>query len=142
MSFTLVMHEKAVELAKVSTHELNAYTAQGESYKNAYLSLGRSVLRAVGKHYRMVGYKVHVNRAGIAVSGDITLIGMFDDEHGLYIRMSEPALFGGTPEFLFRSVKHTKDYTGGGNQYMTYDELASDLELACEKMARLVGARR
>ena len=145
MSFTKHIEWKAITLAKLSELELSGYTAQAQRNKDNYLSSGRSVLRAIAKHYGLVEHVVSVNRAGVAVSGDITLIGMFSDmEHGIYIHMSEPRLFGmyTQPEFYYRSVSHIKDYTGGTNQTMTYEELASDLELACDKMKSRVGAKR
>lgn len=138
MSFTPHMKRQAELLAGLSRQELNGYSVGTAANKEAYLKIGRSVLRAMAKHYQFTNGKVSVNPAGVAVSGDITLIGMFDDSRGIYICMSSPMLFGGTPEFYYRSVRHIKDYTGGVNHRMTYDELASDLSFACTRMKRIV----
>ena len=136
MSFTPHINKQAKRLAFLATLDLNAYTAKAEVNKEAYLSTGRIVLRAIAKHYGVGEYKISTNRAGIAVSGDVYLMAMFDNDRGIYIHMSEPRLFGGTPEFYYRTITHMKDYTGGRNQTMTYDTLAQDLESACALMKR------
>jgi len=141
MSFTNHMKNKAKELAELSIKPLDGYTYHNQDNKDKYLSVGRGVLRSIAKHYQLKEYKVNVNPAGIAVSGDITLIGMFNDHKGIYIHMSEPRLnfrSYSSPVFYFRSVSHIKDYSGGLNHWMTYTRLAQDLEAACDEMKRMV----
>jgi hypothetical protein len=134
------MERRARELAVLATKDLNAYTARAQKDKEAYLSTGRNVLLAIARHYNFEQSKVSINRAGIAVSGDITLIGMFNERQGIYIHMSEPRLYGiyGEPYFYYRSISHIKDYTGGINRQMTYERLSRNLEYACEEMKRQV----
>jgi len=65
----------------------------------------------------MGGYDLRSNRAGIAVSGEITL----HAEH-LYVQVSQPA-FGGNTGILFRSCEGRKDYLGGPNSFASLDLL-------------------
>jgi hypothetical protein len=62
-------------------------------------------------------YEVRVNKAGIAVSGEVTL---HTDRH--YVQFSQ---FYGSPGtgFLVRSCKGRKDYTGGQNHYVKWENL-------------------
>ena len=126
-------------LAALSKSELNGYNSQAAYNKNQYLKVGRSVLTAIAKHLRLIEYKVSVNKAGIAVSGDITLIGLSANGKGIYVNFSSPMLFGGSPaNFYYRLVTYMKDYAGSGrNQNMTYQFLADDPLEACKKFSRL-----
>ena len=115
-----------IKLAKIAKLELSGYGVESASNKRVYLEIGRLVLRALAKALELKEYKVHVNRAGPAVSGDITLIGMWKDD-GIYVCMSSPGMFKeyGKEVFYWRSVRAIDDYTGGCNRSMTYEELAS-----------------
>lgn len=137
MTFSNTIRENMHTLTLLSSSELNGYNSQAAYNKNRYLKMGRSVLRAVAKHLNLVEYKVHVNKAGIAVSGDITLIGLSDNGKGIYISMSSPVLFGRPPHFFYRLVTHMKDYSGSGpNKNMTYQDLADDPVGTCELFSR------
>jgi hypothetical protein len=57
------------------------------------------------------GYDLRSNKAGIAVSGEITL----HTDH-LYVQASQPA-FGGDTGVLFRTCQGRKDYVGGPNNF-------------------------
>lgn len=142
MTFSNTIRENMYTLANLASSELNGYNAQAAHNKEQYLKMGRSVLRAIAKHLNLTEYKVRVNKAGIAVSGDITLIGLGNESKGIYISMSSPMLYGTPPEFLYRSVSHMKDFTGGINRFMTYQNLANDPEHACEIFEREYNPRR
>ena len=143
MTFSNTIRENMYTLANLASSELNGYNAQAAHNKEQYLKMGRSVLRAIAKHLNLTEYKVNVNKAGIAVSGDITLIGLSENGKGIYISMSSPMLFGRPPHFYYRLVTHMKDYSGSGpNRNMTYQDLASDPEHACEIFEREYNPRR
>lgn len=59
-------------------------------------------------------YDIRVNKAGIAVSGEVTL---HTDTH--YIQFAQVSPNG----FLVRSCKGRKDYTGGRNHYVKWESL-------------------
>jgi len=68
-------------------------------------------------------FKVYKNYAGIAVSGEITLVGMWSNNNGLYFQIKQalPPL----NSFLYRTISHIEDYSGGPNQWMDYELFAS-----------------
>lgn len=59
-------------------------------------------------------YDVRVNKAGIAVSGEVTL---HTDTHYIQFGQSRP------DSFLVRSCKGRKDYTGGRNHWVRWEDL-------------------
>lgn len=67
---------------------------------------------------------VRFNAGGIAVSGDATL-----HTDNFYISMN--ADMGSSLGILARTCKHKKDYTGGGNNWIPFRELA-DLHRVAE----------
>jgi hypothetical protein len=60
-------------------------------------------------------YEVRVNKGGIAVSGEVTL---HTDKH--YVQFGQ---FHGSDGFLVRTCKGRKDYTGGRNHYVKWENL-------------------
>jgi hypothetical protein len=58
---------------------------------------------------------IRVNKAGIAVSGEVTL-----HSDSLYVQFGQ-SMMGGT--FLCRSCNGRKDYTGGMNNFYRWDNL-------------------
>ena len=99
--------------------------------KLKYHSLGKRILRAVAKELGLQSgtYDIRSYLGGTAVAGEITLHG----EH-IYIQFCE-AMNG--LEVLYRSCKGRKDYSGGGNHWMKYDDLL-DLPKACETFKRVL----
>ena len=89
--------------------------------KKEFLSKGRTFLSALGKDLKFTEMKVTVNPAGIAVSGEVTLMGMWSEGNGLYIQLTGPVLMGNC--VLYRSIEHMKDYRGGNNRFLTTDFL-------------------
>ncbi len=130
-----------IKLAKIARLELNGYSDQAASNKDVYLELGRMVLRSLAKELGLREYRVSINRAGVAVSGDITLIGIWDDNNGIYVNLSSPGMFkqNGEEVFYWRSARHMKDYTGGHNRNMSYGELAEGVEAAATQMRWQLG---
>lgn len=54
---------------------------------------------------------------GIAVSGECSLIGMWETG-GIYVCLYQPA-GGGNDVLLYRTIRHSRDYKGGYNRYLT-----------------------
>ena len=65
--------------------------------KKVFLNTGKAFLRALAKDLGLKEYNVSTDPGGIAVSGNCSLIGMWD---------------GGS------TVRHIKDYTGGYNRFL------------------------
>jgi hypothetical protein len=93
-------------------------------------------LRALAKDLGFKTFRVTNNHAGIAVSGEITLMGMWNEGNGLYFQLSQP--IQPFNSFLYRTIKSMKDYSGGHNQWLHWDIFANgDYNELVEIMARL-----
>ena len=91
--------------------------------KKVFLNTGKMFLRALAKDLGFSEYKVSANPGGIAVSGDCSLIGMWESGNsGLYIHIGQPC-FDRERVMYYRTVRHIKDYSGGHNQFITRREL-------------------
>ena len=113
--------KKMRELAELLGHEPGYLSGSHEQPgpKQTFLNTGRAFLRALAKDLSLTDYKVSVNPAGIAVSGDCTLIGMWGT-NGIYIDISD--FCGLNDAILYRTVRHMKDYVGGQNRYVSRSE--------------------
>ena len=90
--------------------------------KRQFHTKSAAFLRALAMDLGLNPFKVTNNHAGIAVSGEITLMGMWDDGDGLYLQIAQSVT--NRKEFLYRHISHMKDYTGGQNQWLSYDLFA------------------
>lgn len=88
-----------------------------EENKKIFATKSRSFLKLLAKELGLTEFKVTYNKAGIAVAGDPLLMGMWDENNGIYVSIDGDKFLGGT-NCMFRTIKHMKDYTGGGNQWL------------------------
>ena len=114
-------------LAELLSHDLGYIWGGRESGPNGdkkvFLNLGKTFLRALAKDLGLRDVAVISNPAGIAVSGECCLYGMWGPENGLYICIEQPCCMG-DDVLLYRSIRHVHDYKGGYNQYVHRRELA------------------
>jgi hypothetical protein len=87
---------------------------------------GRKLLKEVASRLglKKENFSIRSNKGGPAVLGDVIL-----HSDTLYINL------GGSyfnKSFMFRSCKGQKDYTGGTNNWMTYEFLCNNLSDAVE----------
>lgn len=90
--------------------------------KKDFLNTGKAFLRALSKDLSLQDVSVNSNAGGIAVSGDCTLMGMWQS-NGLYVQLSQPCC-DRENVLLYRTIRHSRDYTGGRNLYLTRRDLA------------------
>ena len=90
--------------------------------KKVFLNTGKVFLRALSKDLGLQDVSVGSNPGGIAVSGESTLMGMWQT-NGLYIQLSQPC-YDRANVLLYRTIRHSKDYSGGRNLYLTRRDLA------------------
>ena len=90
--------------------------------KKVFLNTGKVFLRALAKDLGLRDISVSSNPGGIAVSGGCTLMGMWQT-NGLYVQLSQPC-FERENVVLYRAIRHSADYTGGRNLYLTRRNLA------------------
>jgi hypothetical protein len=109
-----------------TTFDFGKPVAYDEHAKRLFHSRARSQLRRLATALDLSpgSYDLRFNRAGIAVSGEITL----HTEH-LYVQASQSAM-GNANGILFRTCKGRKDYVGGPNNFASLDLLNSPEALA------------
>lgn len=78
--------------------------------KKEFLTKSAAFLRALGKDLNLTEMKVTTNPAGIAVSGSVSLYGLWSDGNGIYFKIEEP--IKPFNSFLYRHIKNIKDYSG------------------------------
>jgi hypothetical protein len=100
-----------------------AYDAEA---KRAFHTQARRRLRLLGTTLDLTrdAYDLRTTKAGIAVSGEITL-------HGdrIYVQVSQPAT-GHDSGILFRACEGREDYVGRANNFASLDLLHRPTELA------------
>lgn len=84
--------------------------------KKQFHTKSAAFLRTLGNDLGLKEFIVNKNYGGIAVSGEITLMGMWSDGNGLYFQIDQPLMPFNS--FLYRTISHMKDFTGGHNQWM------------------------
>ncbi len=89
--------------------------------KRVFLNTGKVFLRALSKDLGLRAAKITSNPGGIAVSGDCTLMGIWENG-GIYVNISQP-ICGGDRVVLYRTVRHLKDYAGGYNHWLRLEDL-------------------
>jgi len=88
--------------------------------KKAFLNTGKTFLRALAKDLGFKEAKVSSNSAGIAVSGECYLYGVWDDG-GLYFCLEQPPI--GDDVLLYRTIQDINDHRGGSNRFISLREL-------------------
>lgn len=108
---------KFIEIAKEPV-------AYDQILKTEFLRMGRQMAVRLANSLGLNEdeYDVRVNEGGIAVSGEVTL---HTDTHYIQFSQSQPG------SFLVRSCKGRKDYTGGRNHWVRWEDLG-DLGRVCE----------
>ncbi|MDR1130859.1 MAG: hypothetical protein LBL15_00375 [Oscillospiraceae bacterium] len=89
--------------------------------KKQFLSTGRAFLSALGRDLGFSEQTVSVNKAGIAVSGDVTLMGMWGPSNGLYVVLEQDLPYKTC--MMYRGIRHMKDYRGGENRFIPLSEM-------------------
>lgn len=101
-------------------------------YKEEFKKVGRSFLKRIAKDISFDSVDIHYNQAGIACSGDHTLIGM-KGTNGIYISFNTDGIKDG---MLYRTAKHMKDWTGGTNHFVS---LTEEYNIMLKKFKKCLG---
>ncbi|MGV2887617.1 hypothetical protein [Paenibacillus taichungensis] len=124
-------NKSLVKMEKVMTNQDLSYNEMG---KNEFKRTSTAALRQIAKDIGLNVSKVSFNPGGIAVSGDASLYGMWEENKGIYVTISQG--FGGN-RIMYRTIKHMKDYTGGTNQWANVEESCADYEAFLDRLSRL-----
>lgn len=131
MKTTALRNKSASKMVKIMKSQDLSYNHTG---KEEFKKTSTAALRQIAKDLELSQSKVSFNAGGIAVGGDATLMGLWNDGNGIYVNIS-PDGFG--EKIMYRTIKHMKDYTGGINQWLSLDVITDDYESFIEKLARL-----
>lgn len=93
----------------------NTHVGYNDELKKEFGRLAMASAKEVQKKLALKPHRLEWNKAGIAVSGEITLHGMRTDGRGIYIQYSCGGFGNGV---LVRTVRDMKDYHGGTNHYV------------------------
>lgn len=88
--------------------------------KDRLKEIGIVAMKRLASALKLKEYKVSFNPGGIAVTGDLYLMGMFNDNIGIYISITKGWNRNEGFSFLYRTIKNMEDYSGGGNNYFRY----------------------
>jgi hypothetical protein len=84
--------------------------------KKDFLRKSAAFLRQLGKDLCFTEMRVDTNAGGIAVSGEVTLYGMWSGNNGLSFEITKP--YGYLRGLLYREIAHIKDFIGAENQWL------------------------
>ena len=101
--------------------------------KKEFKKKSMAFLRRLAKDLGVNDKDISFNSMGIAVSGEATLMGMWTSDNGIYVNISDDTL-------MFRSIKHSKDYTGGSNNFIWSSwnsNYSMEYEKVLDKMLKL-----
>jgi len=86
--------------------------------KKQFHSKSKAFLRALGNDLGLTEFKVSSNYGGIAVSGEITLKGIWSEGNGVFFELFQDIT--DRRKFLYRSISSMKDSSGGTNRWLSY----------------------
>lgn len=114
---------------------INSYTDAGHRQKTQMHSAGRAFLQRLARDLGLQTHErdIRSNRAGIAVSGEVTL-----HADRLYVQISESCLGRGGATVLYRSCEGRRDYSGGTNHWRSMGEISRDYPRFVAECRRLM----
>lgn len=119
------------KLAALMMNEENG--RYNESFKERFRSVGIRAMKELAQILELKEYKINFNPGGIAVSGDLRLMGMWSEGNGIYVSMNKD--FPEWGKVVYRNIKHMEDYVGGSNNYFEFKLLASPERLRNKLLA-------
>ena len=112
------MDKKIERLVKA----MKADSSYNEVNKKEFKLAATGFLKELAKNLNFTEVKVSFNPGGVAVSGDATLMGMYNENEGVYISFNSDGLDGA---IMFRPIKSMKDYRGGNNVWFNLKDMPS-----------------
>ena len=115
------------KLASLMTGNERPY--YNESFKERFREIGTKAMEELAALLGLKEHRVSFNPSGIAVSGDLMLMGMWSEDNGIYITMNKDFPRKPWGDVLYRSIRHMEDYTGGLNHYFKFELLRKPMLL-------------
>jgi hypothetical protein len=123
--------DNITRLYDIMKYEDLSYNEKG---KAKFKNISMNFLRDLAKELELIEPRVSFNPGGIAVSGDATLMGMWTEDKGIYVHISQ----GPVAPIMYRTIKHMRDYTGGHNNWITFYSMDTMINIK-QTMLRLRG---
>lgn len=113
------------KLADLLSRDLGYIHGERESGPNGdkktFLKTGKTFLWNLSKDLKLCDSKTSTSPGGIAVSGECSLVGMWDDV-GICVQIGQPN-YDRERVLLYRTVQSMDDRTGGQNHFLTLRDL-------------------
>jgi len=100
-----------------------------DAFKAKFRLIGKKAMKELACLLELRPFDIQFNPGGIAVSGDLRLMGMWSEGNGVYIFMNMDFANAPYGQVLYRTIKHMRDFTGGPNQWMRYETLQDPVRL-------------
>jgi hypothetical protein len=140
VSLTFFYSKENIHMSKRLT-DLVAFIENNEfAYKPGNKTIlkrkGKAAFKELGELLGLQEMSAHFNQGGIAVGGDLMLIGLWEEGKGIYINFSADSFSSQDHRLMYRSVTHMKDWTGGRNQWTSISSLL-DTDQFVERMKQV-----
>jgi hypothetical protein len=119
--------ENLKKLARLMLSEESG--SYNEAFKTKFRIIGKKAMRELARLLELRSFDIQFNPGGIAVSGDLRLMGMWSEGSGIYISMNKSLPNAPYGQILYRTIRHMKDFAGGPNQWMHYETLCDPVRL-------------
>ena len=119
--------ENLKKLARLMLSEESG--SHNEAFKTKFRLMGKKAMKELAWLLELRPFDIQFNPGGIAVSGDLRLMGMWSEGSGIYICMNKNLPNAPYGQILYRTIKHMKDFAGGPNQWMRYETLRNPVRL-------------
>ena len=91
------------------------YQGYDEDLKISYEKAGKKALVELAVDMGFQQSRVWYSKGGMAVSGDLHLMGMWSEDNGVHIFFNMDL----SDSIVFRKIKHLHDYSGGMNHHIS-----------------------
>lgn len=120
------------QFLKTVRQPVHGYSEEAAENKTLFHRRGKALLQRIAQDlgYASGSYDLRNNKAGPAVSGEITL-----HTNDLYVQFS-CSIFGEHHQILFRRCAHRRDYTGERNHFLPFLAMR-DYRMVIEKLQAL-----
>ena len=121
-----LQEKKMKRISELLSGNLSYIAGENENGVNGekaeFLRTSAAFLRKLGKDLGFTESKVRTNPAGIAVSGSVSLYGMWGAGNGICFVLEQSAF--STPMLLYREITRIDDYYGKQNLYLPLSDFA------------------
>lgn len=119
----------AIKLAELMRHTDISYNATA---KKEFQQLCMKFLNELKPLLELKECFITFNKAGIAVSGEAFLMGMWTETNGIYINIEQ----GSCGPIMYRNIRYMKDYTGGHNNWFQFSDMTNIKDIANKILIR------